>query len=225
MNLNKNLIIMIGLLIAVFLLWDFYVMGIAVLYPLKLLVVFFHESSHALMTLATGGEVKEFVINSKQGGHVLSSGGNRFWTLTSGYLGSLLWGSAIYLACVYAKRDDIVATTVGILIFLIGFGLSRDLFTVMFTGVAGCSFILLGKLPKKEITDYVLRFFGLVSMCYVPLDIWSDVISRSHLKSDAYMLADEIGYLPTIGWGILWLLISAIVIALTIKFTYKVKEV
>ena len=48
----KQILILTALVTAIFLLWHY-----PVLYPLKLLVVFFHESSHALMTISTGGSV------------------------------------------------------------------------------------------------------------------------------------------------------------------------
>ena len=91
----KQILIIAGLMAAIFLLWNY-----PVLYPLKLLVVFFHESSHALMTVATGGSVETLVIDPMQGGHVISVGGDRFLTLSAGYLGSWVWGVVIYLFAV-----------------------------------------------------------------------------------------------------------------------------
>jgi hypothetical protein len=63
----------------------------------------------------------------------------------------------------------------------------------------------------------VLRIVGLASMFYVPNDIISDTITRSHLASDARILAEEFGG-ATILWGGLWLAISLAVIALTLRF-------
>ena len=59
-------------------------------YPFRILVVFFHEMGHALMTVITGGRVAELGLNHMEGGHTLSMGGNRFLILNAGYLGSLL---------------------------------------------------------------------------------------------------------------------------------------
>ena len=65
--------------------------------PLKILIVLFHELSHALMTIITGGEVVSLELSSNQGGMVLSRGGSRFLILSAGYLGSLLMAGS-YLA-------------------------------------------------------------------------------------------------------------------------------
>ena len=68
----------------IFLLWDY-----SVMIPLKIFVVFLHEASHAFATLLTGGEVLELSLSPRQGGHVLSRGGNLFLLVSAGYLGSL----------------------------------------------------------------------------------------------------------------------------------------
>jgi hypothetical protein len=54
-------------------------------------------------------------------------------------------------------------------------------------------------------------------MIYAPLDIYSDTISRSDLRSDARMLAEEFGG-PTALWGGMWLIVSLGVIALTLRY-------
>ena len=78
---------LLALLILVFALWP-----TPFLAPLKTLVVFFHEASHALTAVATGGVVIEMEVDQNQGGHVRSMGDIRLLTLSAGYLGSLLWG-------------------------------------------------------------------------------------------------------------------------------------
>jgi hypothetical protein len=68
--------------------------------------------------------------------------------------------------------------------------------------------------------DFLLRLIGLTSMAYVPLDIYSDTISRSYLRSDAAMLAAEFGG-STVLWGVIWILISLIVIFYCLKYSLK----
>ena len=53
--------------------------------------------------------------------------------------------------------------------------------------------ILIGIYVHDKINNFILKLIGLTSMIYVPLDIVSDTIYRSHIKSDASMLADEFG--------------------------------
>jgi hypothetical protein len=193
--------------------WDY-----AVLYPLKLLVVFFHESSHALATLLTGGTVKELVINQQQGGYVISQGGNQFIIISAGYIGSLLWGVVIFVSSVKSSYDKAIMTVLGVSIIIITVLLSRSLFSWLFGLLSGSVMLLMAKYLAEKYNDFALRLIGLTSMMYAPLDIYSDTISRSHLQSDAYLLADYTGG-TTLLWGSLWIIISMMVILYCLKWT------
>lgn len=194
-----------------------------VLYPLKLLVVFFHESSHALATLLTGGTVEEFVINHEQGGYVMSRGGNRFIILTSGYLGSLVWGAIIYISSVQTLYDKIVMGCLGVSIILITVFLSSSTFSWLFGLTSGIGMLVAARFLADIYNDFLLRILGLTSMMYAPLDIYSDTISRSHLQSDAYMLAEHSGG-TTMLWGSLWIVISLITIYYCLKWSLSVSR-
>ncbi len=214
----KQIIILTGLLVTIFLLWPY-----PVLYPLKLLVVFFHESSHALMTVATGGSVKTLVINQMQGGHVISSGGNRFLTLTAGYLGSLIWGMVIYITAIRTRLDNAMMVVLGAAILAIAAFFIRDLFALVFAGIVGFGLIISGwKLPAN-LNDLFLRVIGMTNLIYVPYDIYSDTIERSELRSDAFMLAEEFGGTTWL-WGGLWLAVSLILVAITLWIDFTTKK-
>lgn len=211
-----QLLLLITILVAIFFLWPY-----PVLYPLKLLVVFFHESSHALMTVASGGKVVELVINEMQGGHVISNGGNRFLTLSAGYLGSLLWGSAIYLLAVRSKYDKVIMTLLGLIIVALCGFFVRDLFALAFGATVATAMLGIGAKASMEINDLILRVIGATSMLYVPLDIYSDTIDRSGLRSDAVMLAEEFGG-SGILWGVAWLTLSVLMILVTFYLGLKI---
>jgi Peptidase M50B-like len=211
----KQSISLIALLIVIMLCWQY-----PILYPLKLLVVFFHESSHALATLLTGGTVRELVINKDQGGHVISQGGNQFIIISAGYIGSLLIGVAIYIASVKSQYDKIIMTVLGIGIVIITVFLSRSLFSWLFGLISGGTMILMAKYLPDQYNDFALRLIGLTSMMYAPLDIYSDTISRSNLPSDAYFLAQYVGG-TTLFWGSIWMLISLVVIFYCLKWAFS----
>jgi len=209
----KQLAYLMVLLGLIFYFWDH-----PVLYPLKLLVVFFHESSHALATVLTGGEVKEFEINPEQGGYVISKGGNRFIILSSGYLGSLLWGLIIYVASVQSLYDKVLMGCLGGSIILITVLLSSSHFSLLFGLMSGIGMLVIARFLANNYNDFLLRLLGLTSMMYAPLDIYSDTISRSHLESDAYMLAEYTGG-ATMMWGGIWIIISLILIYFCLKWS------
>ncbi len=62
------------------------------LWPLRLLVVGFHELGHAALVVLTGGEVVAVVVAPDESGHVLSRGGWPLAILQGGYLGSVCGG-------------------------------------------------------------------------------------------------------------------------------------
>ena len=206
----KQILILAGLITGIFVLWPY-----PVLYPLKLLVVFFHESSHALMTVTTGGSVKALVVNPMEGGHVISVGGNRFLTLTAGYLGSLIWGAVIYLMAVRTMFDKSIMILLGLAVLAISAFFVRELFALAFTGIVGIALILSGWKLHAEINDLILRVIGMTNLIYVPYDIYSDTIARSELRSDAFMMAEEFGGATWL-WGGVWLVMSLILVLTTL---------
>ena len=210
------LILLLGLIIIA---WDY-----SILYPLKLLVVFFHESSHALAALLTGGSVKELIINKDQGGHVISQGGNQFIILSAGYIGSLLWGVVIYLTSVKTNYDKTIMAVLAVSIIIITVVFSRSLFSWLFGLLTGGAMLLMAKYLAEKYNDFALRIIGLTSMMYAPLDIYSDTISRSYLPSDAYLLAEYTGG-ATILWGGIWIIISVIVIFYCLKSTLNTAKI
>ncbi|MBL1437874.1 MAG: M50 family metallopeptidase [Rhodobacteraceae bacterium] len=196
---------------AIFLLWN-----TPLMIPLKILIVFFHELSHGLAALLTGGSIESISVSPQQGGLTVTRGGWLFFITSAGYLGSLLIGVLLYLAALNTKADKLIMGALGATMLLVAALYMRELFALGFTIAAGAAMLLSAKYLPENINDAALRVFGLVSMGYVPFDILSDTILRSNLRSDAYNLSTQT-YLPTVFWGGLWLLISLVVIFYTFK--------
>ena len=188
-----------------------------VVVPLKILIVFFHEASHAIATVLTGGEVISLSISADQGGAVWSRGGNRFLTLTAGYLGSLLIGVGLLIAATRTKADRAIMAGCGIIMLIIAALYVRDSFALSFVIGAGIVMLAMARFLGHAANDMVLRVIGLSSMIYVPFDIFSDTIARFGLRSDARMLAEEFGG-TTMIWGGLWLMLSLIVIGCCLRY-------
>lgn len=188
--------------------------------PLEILVVFFHESAHALMTLATGGKVLEMVVTIDQGGHVLSAGGSRFLTLSAGYLGSLLIGAALLLTAARSQHDRHVLAGLALLMAMLTVFFMRNLFGLAYGIGMALTMLAIARFLPAIVSDYVLWLIGVMSLLYVPRDIFSDTIERSHLQSDAWMLANEYGG-GTWFWGGIWLLLSLLIAAWTVRATLR----
>lgn len=185
--------------------------------PLKLLIVFLHELSHAAMTVLTGGEVISLSVSANQGGEVWSRGGSRFLILTAGYLGSLAIGLALLFAAVRTQADRAVMAAFGALMLLVAALYVRDAFALAFTVGTGLAMIAMARFLPRDLNDLALRIIGLTSMVYVPYDIFSDTIARPGLPSDAHMLAEEFGG-ATVIWGGLWLALSIVAIIAALRY-------
>jgi hypothetical protein len=174
------------------------------IYPLKIFVVFLHELSHAIAGVATGGTVQRITLDPYQGGATYVHGGNAFVMLSSGYLGSLLFG----LGLLFAARGKpslarTVALTLGALLLGATILFVRNGFGFVFGLVFGLALIVAArKLPPGGVV-ILLTALGLTSALYALLDIRDDIIANPDLKSDANMLADLTG-IHTLAWGFLW---------------------
>ncbi|WP_368040338.1 M50 family metallopeptidase [Ruegeria atlantica] len=195
----------------------FFLWNTPVAVPLKILVVFLHELSHAVTILMTGGSVESFSISSQQGGVVLGRGGNRFLSLSAGYLGSLALGMALLILALRTKADRAVLAGFGGVMCLVAVLYIRDPFALVFSIGTGAAMIAAAWYLRPDVSDLVLRVIGLTSMIYVPFDIFDDTIRRSGARSDAFMLAEEFGG-STMLWGGIWLVLSCMAIALCLRY-------
>ena len=179
--------------------------------PLKILVVFLHEGSHALATLLTGGRVLAMRIVANEGGEVQSIGGWPIVIISAGYLGSLLWGALILILAARSSADRWIMAALGVAMLLLTAFYVRNLYGFAFGLFGGLSALASAKFLSAWINDLILKLIGIVTMLYVPIDIFSDTLARSGLRSDARILAEYLGG-TTMFWGVVWLFISAMVI-------------
>ena len=188
------------------------------IWPLKILVVFFHELAHGIAAVLTGGEIVLITLTPDQGGTAVTRGGSRFAILSAGYLGSLLFGVILFLAALRTQADRFVVAALSVLLFGVALFYLRDRFALAFALSTGLALLAISKWLGAAVNDLVLRIIGLTSMIYVPLDIVSDTITRAHLSSDARMLAEAYGA-TTVFWGLIWLAVSLMVIGTCLRHT------
>lgn len=180
-----------------------------VLFPLRILVVLFHELGHALVALATGGKVLEIGLGSNEGGHCVTSGGWRFFILNGGYLGSLVAG-LVLLALSRAQRASRgLVSGLGLLVLLVSVLLVRPVLSFGFGYglLTGAGLMLLGAKAPAPACWWTLRLVGVFSVLYALLDVRDDVFRYSGDlgPSDATMLA-EMTHIPALVWGGGWIL-------------------
>ncbi len=197
---------LLGMVAAVIFLWD-----TPAVYPLQILVVFFHEMSHGAAAILTGGSIREISVVPEQGGFCVTEGGSRFLILSAGYLGSLAWGGAILVLSSRTRYDRLIAGATGGLLVVTSLLFVRPFlgFGFLFGALSGGVLVASAARLSTAFNDFLLKVIGLTSCLYAVLDIKSDVLERPGLPSDARMLADATG-LPTLVWGLLWIAVACV---------------
>jgi hypothetical protein len=219
---RKRLIFLGGFLLYFGVLWSLW--DTALIYPLKVFVVFLHEVSHAVAAVATGGSVERIILDPNQGGAAYTVGGNAFLTLSAGYLGSLLWG-ALFILLGFSSwaRPRWIIGTVGAAVLGLTLFLVRSLFGVGFGILFGGALLVAARYLSQGVNRVILLVLGLTSCLYAILDIKSDVLDRPHLQSDAAMLAEMTG-IPTPFWGFLWIALALLVSAWLLRWVGRRME-
>lgn len=178
------------------------------LYPLKIFVVFIHETGHAVATVLTGGKVLSMVVTPWESGYVQHVGGSALLTAAAGYVGSALFGG---LMLWLSGRQSWATTTCG------GLSLLFATVTLLFVGNAfGIMFglgtaVVFGVLAWKAFawTHYVIDVLAVMSSLYAVYDL-SDFLLLD-TRTDAVILA-EITHVPAFFWAVLWSGVSLLVV-------------
>ena len=197
-------------------LWD-----TALVYPLKIFVVLLHELSHAIAIWTTGGVVDRIVLDPRQGGETWGGGGSAFLALSAGYLGSLLWGTALVGAAQWKKLNaGGLTAVVGAMVLALTALYVRSRFGIVFCVLFGLSLLVAGRRLSDLWNRRLILVLGMTSCLYAVLDIKSDVIDRPGALSDAAMLAEVTG-IPTLFWGVLWIGIALGVCTLLFRWSWR----
>lgn len=208
----RNELLLFGaIFIGVVLLWS-----TPLVYPLKVLVVLFHELSHGLVAMVTGGRIVRIEINAMQGGVCYTQGGSRFLTLSAGYLGSMAVGAGILLAAARSKVDTKIAGGLGAVLIVVTLVYVRSTFGFIFGLGSGAALVAMGAFLPNWVSDVALKVIGTTSCLYAILDIKSDILDRPTVRSDAVMLQEVTG-IPSILWGIVWIVVAAFVTWRTLR--------
>lgn len=178
--------------------------------PVKIMVVLFHELSHGLMAIATGGKVLNIVVTWDEGGFCETEGGVAALIVSAGYLGSMFFGGLLlylsrfrgYVPCVYMILTLIlVAAMITVL---------SDPFSRSFATGLAAAFLLLGLLAPAVISALFLRVLGTVSCLYSLFDIYGDVLvtgGSGGIANDATVFSEITGVDPALV-GFAWLAVS-----------------
>ncbi len=213
-NKNFEIFILSIVLLITILFWN----SVAI-FPIKLLVIFFHEISHALAVIFTGGNVLSFDIFLNLSGGVVSENGNEFFIASAGYLGSLIFGLLIFISP-NGKFRLIIPTIISALIILFTANFLKDGITIAYLFGFAVLFFVSPKYFNKQLNNWLMKIIGLIASIYIVLDIKEDLLTLVYRETDTQKL-EMITNVPAIFWGLLWFVITIGGITFTLWWNYK----
>jgi len=216
-NQLRERIILIVITIASIILWE-----TPVIYPFKIMVVLFHEISHGIAAILTGGKVIELNIALDLSGICKIEDGNSFIIASSGYLGSLLFGMLLFYSSFNKKLSHIVLLIISGIIIIFLINSSKNEYLILITTMVLLLLIVIIYKSPTFFSSILLKSLGIISCIYVLIDIKQDIFDSTNSYSDASMLAELTGIHQAI-WGLIWLGLSVIGILYLLKLSHKSK--
>ena len=80
-----------------------------------------------------------------------------------------------------SRADRLVVGGLGALMLILCVFYVREPFPLLFCIGGGSLALICARFLNEDINDLLLRLIGLSSMIYVPYDIFSDTLARSHI--------------------------------------------
>ncbi len=173
-------------------------------WPMKWAETFYHEFSHGMACVLTGGKIERIELEWNGAGCCYTRGGWRVPTLLAGYMGASLWGGFLYMAGWLAGAEGVTWwLKIELLILALVFVLwARDLTTwVILLMIAGVY-----ALAAFQVSSVFLPLFLQFAGIYVMLNA---VRAPLHLidgkdVGDGAALADIFKIIPEGVWIALW---------------------
>jgi len=176
--------------------------------PFNWLESYFHEISHGIAAVVTGGNVLRIQLFTNGAGLCTTQGGIGFVISFAGYAGATLWGWGIYkLASAHQRVAHLFSMSVFLLIVSSIVFLGRDLLTWFILAMLATLFLLTIKLTKLHYLQRLMQLFGL-------LILLNSLFSPSYLL-DGRSLGDgaalaSMTFIPEFFWVLIWLSLALI---------------
>lgn len=187
--------------------------------PLNWLETYFHEISHGIAALLTGGEIIRIELFPNGSGVCTTRGGFSFFITFFGYAGATIWGWLIFkLANSHQRMAQVfsglmIAVLLASLVFW-----ARDLLTIIIISSLAVLFVFTIKMTRLYYLQLALKFFGLSILL-------NSLFSPTYLF-DGRNLGDgatlsSMTMVPEVVWVLVWCVLAVIAIYSLIKTNKK----
>jgi hypothetical protein len=202
----------------------FYLWSSPVIQPVKIMAVLFHEMSHGLMAIVSGGKVLSIAITADEGGACETEGGVGELIVSAGYMGSMFFGGLLLYLSRYRGCVPIVYTLLTMVVTTAIFTVLHDPYSRTFATGLAASFIFFGVLAPSILGALFLRVLGTIGCLYSIFDIYWDVLAVARpdhvVENDAVVFSKLTGMSPQLVGG-LWLAVSVVYFLFVMKIIMK----
>jgi hypothetical protein len=180
------------------------------LLPFRLFVTMVHEVSHALVGVATGGQVLGISISLDGSGVTFVRGGNQFLTASAGYVGSSLFGAGLLLLARERRwrRPLLQALAVGLVIATVVF--FREPTGIVAALLLAGMFWLFAVRGPDWLVALLVYLLAVLNGLYAVIDLLTLLQlsgPAAAAASDAATLRRITG-IPALFWALLWTAIA-----------------
>jgi hypothetical protein len=188
-----------------------------VTYPLRLLVTFIHEGSHALATFLTGGWVLGLGVSSDGSGLTLSRGGLGMIISSAGYLGATLYGAVLLQLLRRGADPRKLLLVTGVAVALMGLLcvggmlhlLQGSLFGLIWAAILAPALIIGGRKLSKETAGFVAGLIGVQCVLNALFDLRTLFLlsATTGAHTDAQNM-QRYTLIPAVVWATLWIVMA-----------------
>jgi len=185
-----------------------------VLYPFKVLTVFFHELGHGAAALLTGGEITALRINPDESGLATTRGGWAPAVASAGYVGSSLIGGLLLYLAASPRWHRLTLALVGAVLLAATLLYVRNWFALFYGLAAGGLFLFLGLYRygrRSAAAGWLLAAVGVTSSLYAVYDLADLLPWGPARETDAVLLARHTG-VPALVWTVVWACVSLFIL-------------
>lgn len=188
--------------------------------PLMWLATFFHEMSHGLMALLTGGEILHMTLRLDGSGELLHRGGGVILVLSFGYLGEWLSGvMLIWWSQSSSRMRNIWSFRILSIMVLMATVHYGDGMRTMLIGLFLSVMLFCGSLNSR-LSSYFMTFLG-----------WSVIVYSLHGTLDLFHYGDNVmtdasllekaTFIPWFVWAATWISMEVVGLIIPIHLTIK----
>jgi hypothetical protein len=170
--------------------------------PLKWFESYFHEISHGLAALLTGGRIINIQLFPNGAGLCATQGGSRFFISFFGYAGAVFWGVVIYyFAGMHQRIAQVFSAVIIVLLLSTIIFWVRDLLSFVIMAVLLVIILLKFKLQNLRYFQLLLQLIGAAVLLNSIKSPWYLVDGRA--MGDGATLA-RLTMIPEFVWVCIW---------------------